>query len=546
MPTEGESPPTIHELPTELLILIFFHGSASDASAPILPSFKPFPLSISRVCNLWRSIVLSNPRLWTTVVSSHHVPYFPILKLQLQRAGNHPLNLFVDFDTPLTWSPGDLNNLLPPERHGHSIEKDEYGVNDWLTDADIARIRLQFLILGRRIRTFHLCSDVYANIFVALSSLPLVISPDTPDVSALEKQIRPDLEELSVQYRGFDGFTRGDGVFLNINDGFASNLRRLNLGTLGLPWATTGGSLNSLTTLELSNATVRPWLTISALRSILLPNNTLKILSLNNVLPVSHQDEWDLRWPADEVVTFLALRKLVLVRENTDSLEALLQRLRLPALRHLELDLPLHHAGPNRTLETTHDRLVNLLLPFTSQLEILRLEAIHCSDDIICDFVVRLTNLRALTVNFDLIMDSSDTYTSMVPWIVGECLSSPLPSTNSIVEGQKVRYLPNLEVLLLNAGPPDLSEVLRCRQGARELQVYLGEWSQLERYTIVCDDYDGAALENVENDNATGNDLDHSCVPVEWGRSSAEVWSNFGESQVHLFDLEAFLRYVGY
>ncbi|KAF9032131.1 hypothetical protein BDZ89DRAFT_596958 [Hymenopellis radicata] len=82
-------PSPIRKLPTEVLGIIFEHVCASD----LYSEYRGTAICLSVVCSKWRSITMSTPALWTTIVyadSPEEVNYY------LDRCGKLPLRVHVE------------------------------------------------------------------------------------------------------------------------------------------------------------------------------------------------------------------------------------------------------------------------------------------------------------------------------------------------------------------------------------------------------------------------------------------------------------------
>ena len=75
----------IHNLPTELLMIIFYFTAGPNL----------FGLTLSQVCRRWRQIALSSPLLWTQLdISRKNFHSTPLLPTFLKRASGAPLTIY--------------------------------------------------------------------------------------------------------------------------------------------------------------------------------------------------------------------------------------------------------------------------------------------------------------------------------------------------------------------------------------------------------------------------------------------------------------------
>ncbi|EIM89432.1 uncharacterized protein STEHIDRAFT_167204 [Stereum hirsutum FP-91666 SS1] len=420
--TVASRPSALDRVPPEILNHIFTLGSGPISFNDI----KPFPLLISQVCGRWRDIALANSRLWTTISCTRDAPRFPILKLLLERSHTQPLNLYFDFTSPKDYIE---TYPCPAARHPitehHPFADEEYESPFYLTDTDKVRKRLTLLTTHRPLRTYSVTSNNYSFVSLSLRSFPLGPAPH--------------LIDFSVSYiPGYEDISRWGTVHVPLN-GVAPRLESVRLRGLDLYW---GAStfITGLTSLELRDHDSRVWISHPRLQAILTSNPGLETLVLDNSGPLGVADEW----PVEEVLDMRSLKRLVFARQRAEEGAAILKRLRLPALRQLEIDLPV--MGQERE-EGVHDEIMRLLVPLVEKLEVLRIEEVHCSERALCAFVAALTNLRVLVVNNNehLLGDSLSFIQHSTPStlisLLAECVhgSSPLSPA----------YVPRLSTLVL-------------------------------------------------------------------------------------------------
>lgn len=543
----------MNSLPTELLIQIFAHGSASDAHLTSTSTYVPFPICISHVCAHWRSISLSIPHLWTTVVSTKDAPYFPTLRLQLERAGSYPLDLYLDFNTPESPSESEPSLPLPRRTVRDSTSSDwiideEYGSSFWLLDADKVRLRLGLLTVSRNVRTYHLTTNIYEYIVMALCFFPLA-TISTP-AESLDPSRAAALEDVKIEYRkALEDTSRWGTAFLPINDEVAPRLRELRLRGLGLDIG--GGSLvgggvgvTGLTTLELRDTSDKAWFSVPQLRATLASNPALTTLALENAIPHATAQEWEWAWPVDEEITLASLEKLVFAHGRISPSEHLLRRLKFPNLHHLEIDLSLLGDDP---ADDAHDALIRLLISrIGPSLRKLRLEELHCSSSIASTLLSTVPNLRVLMLNFHQYEDADYESNTFVPWAFGQCLSDVLVDMAQKKLGRvwelrwRPFYVPKLEVLVLGGVLQDwVQEMLRSRSGVEKLDVFIGTGATGARTT------NGLRVEDEGGSSLMRSSGAVKVREIEW-KAWRPVEGVCRRSKLDLFDLEMFLAMLAY
>ncbi|KAJ7176146.1 hypothetical protein C8R43DRAFT_1057454 [Mycena crocata] len=85
-------------LPNEIVSEIFHHNGDPD---DLEPSDPASPLFLGHICQKWREIALSAPRLWTSIVvtldeSDFHEGQLQLLGVWLSRSRDFPLNIFLN------------------------------------------------------------------------------------------------------------------------------------------------------------------------------------------------------------------------------------------------------------------------------------------------------------------------------------------------------------------------------------------------------------------------------------------------------------------
>lgn len=376
----------IERTPPEIIHYIFSLGSKSVSFG----SSIPFPLLVSHVCGRWRDIALYSSGLWSTVVCTQSAPRFPILKLLLERSQNHPLDLYFYFKFPKGYVetyPHRLSGFSGSRPH--CIDS-EYESTSYLTDSEKISKRLSLLTTSRypRIRSFFVASTNYSYISLSIRSIP---RGPNPHLSSFEICYVPGHEEIS----------RWGTVNVPVNrDGVASRLKRLRLRGVDLNWESTSTYLTGLTTLELGGHKSSTWMSYGRLQTILRSNSSLETLILDHSCPLRIAEEW----PEDEVVELSNLTKLVLSKLRTEAAVALLARLKLPAVRWLEIVLP-YRTDMAREREQggtgMHDELVRMLVPLVNKLTVARMCEVHPSRKMARALLAAIPNLRVLVLDCD-------------------------------------------------------------------------------------------------------------------------------------------------
>ncbi|TDL19951.1 hypothetical protein BD410DRAFT_773422 [Rickenella mellea] len=112
----------VHTLPSELIAEIFIFCLCQDGENLPRPSIRTPPLSLARVCSAWRTVALSVPELWASVVIGtwrsvrDEETEAKALTEWLKRSGSYPLTLkLVDSDV-------DINKFRPIDCKGRVLQ----------------------------------------------------------------------------------------------------------------------------------------------------------------------------------------------------------------------------------------------------------------------------------------------------------------------------------------------------------------------------------------------------------------------------------------
>jgi len=410
----------IHSLPVELLTRIFILGAGYDypyAGSPFL--LKPdeeyyavpssnFQLLASHVCHHWRQIALRTSCLWSTL-------HF--------REPSH-IERAEEFLTRCTASDQLLDILV-----------DTVAARDHIQGITLCREEIQ-QVFGiiiphvKRWRAFHLKVRENECKLAARQHL----SSCGP---------APNLETLQLYH--FEDYRTSQNLYLATYRPpvmvFSNNLPRLkNVSLIGvnLPWAHSP-YLVHLHHLELAlhPESIRPpyeyW------DNMLRNSPELRALSLHYSGPARVADGTKLVWPTTkESIHIGTLERLSLTDLDPDHLCLLMERLVMPGLKQLSLDLPDQDFTPfiglivgvqiqqsnslvfnsdtlssltssetsgTRSLSPSVVSLVQLPFPALGRLETLVIAALECSVDSFHAFLLRLEGLRCLEMHFAPVRD---------------------------------------------------------------------------------------------------------------------------------------------
>ncbi|EIM79423.1 uncharacterized protein STEHIDRAFT_116607 [Stereum hirsutum FP-91666 SS1] len=379
-----DSQSAVERTPPEIIDYIFALGSSNICFG----SSIPFPLLVSHVCGRWRDIALSSSHLWSTVACTQSAPRFPILKLLLKRSRNHPLDLHFDFNFPKGYVE-TYPHLLPHNSHSkHPFSDSEYESTSYLTDSDKISKRLSLLTTSHnpRIRSFSVSSTNYTYISLSIRSFP---RGPNPHLSSFEVSYVPGHEEIS---------RRGTLNFPLNRDGVASSLKRLKLRSVDLNWASTSKRLAGLKSLELGDHMSGTWRSYGRLQTILASTPSLETFILDNPGSLSMIEEW----PKDVVVELPCLRRMVLAKQRAEVAVAILSRLRLPAVKWLEINLSNRTSmARERRGVGMHDEIIRLLVPLVKRVEVVRMCEVHPHERVARALLAGMSSLRVLILDSD-------------------------------------------------------------------------------------------------------------------------------------------------
>jgi len=89
--------PLIHQFPLEINTYIFLFAFPPQEACSWCsnPHDKASPLILTKVCQTWRALALSTPRLWSSISFDTGNPNFPLLNHQIAHSGAVPLTVFL-------------------------------------------------------------------------------------------------------------------------------------------------------------------------------------------------------------------------------------------------------------------------------------------------------------------------------------------------------------------------------------------------------------------------------------------------------------------
>ena len=482
----------INRLPSELISRIFEVGfeddDESDDEQGIMPDFwessgddeddeeitddvteshpfPPFPIVVSCVCHLWRSISFSTPSLWTTIVVTPvaYAPY-PLEWTHLKRSKNVPVDIYVKCQ----------------------LEGYEKYVDRGPSDVDLIYLFGMLLFFHiHRWRTMEVSVSKYHHMDLFLDAFSHPSTPAAPQLTTLALyHYHEDTEDLDdVEH---PGMSKHPTLF----GGSAPLLTTLILYGVHVDWNQPWiAAASNLTVLHLAfhPQAVRPsWTQFTA---ILRGASSLEKLSLCQSGPSGDPSEWFIEpipgGPADLNAPVHLARVTDLVLGSHPQVHAigLLRKLHLPALKNLVLtfengdytDLVHELARPATSLSPSQEQPRSLL----SRLENLHLANLPCSSECAETLYGELQNLTSLNIRF-----------MNVPSEFLDILCTPCR-----LSGQGDVWLPRLQTLRVSETDGyTLEKVIKYRKdaGVPLSALYVEKWSE------VYEEEAGRLKENVE------------------------------------------------
>jgi hypothetical protein len=479
-------PTNIHSLPVELLSWIFVLGSAFDypyADSPFLlkpdQAFIPLPSHnfqvVAHVCKLWRIVALRTQPLWTTIRIREKV-HLPRAIEYLGRCATSTYLFDILIDTV------SLDDHIP----GITLYKDE-----------LTAIFEAIIPFVHRWRTFHL--KICDNDCKAIARKYLASCGSGPKLETLQLY---HFEDYRTTHRLYLATHKPPVAIFDNN---LPCLKNVSLIGVNLPWDKSV-YLTNLEHLELALHldNVRPpyrwW------DRMLRTSPDLKSLNLYYSGPEQSKGTPALEWfSTDYKIKLPKLKELSFTDLDPDYLCSLLERLQLPSLKMLTLDLreqdftpfidflttPPNHPHPASASATfaplTRHSPPELPIHYLGRLEVLVIRGLDCSLRSWAALLRATYNLRVLEIAF--------AKTSPNFWKVftheGEALISPSgndANQNISANGRRTpALLPRLEVFKLSgvSGKDVVSALYfrhRCLwQSIRPSETWTVRWSERRR-----------------------------------------------------------------
>lgn len=388
----------IHSLPVELLTRIFVLGAGFDypyADSPFLlkpeQAYAPAPSSnfqlvVSHVCQHWRQVALRTPSLWTTLHfrEKSHVDRAKAYLARCTRSTSYLLDILFD-----------------------SVAEEDYFPGVTLYKEEVRSIFQIITPHVKRWRSFHL--KICDNDCKGLARQFLSTCGPAPNLETLQLYHFEDYRTTQNLYLA----TYRPPVIVFSNS--LPRLRNVSLIGVNLPWEKSPYLMN-LCRLELAlhPDNIRPpfrwW------KRMLRLSPELEVLCLHYSGPKTASGDQALDWPpANEKIPLPRLQGLSLTDLDPDYLCILLERLTLPNIQVLTLDLPDQDYTPFLELITKHlsdvgdspkDTIpvsqlsVNIPIASLSSLSRLTIRALECSWHSWVLFFEVIQNLRVLEVDF--------------------------------------------------------------------------------------------------------------------------------------------------
>jgi hypothetical protein len=378
----------------------------SDGSVLVDNSFQ---MTVSHVCKHWREVALETPALWSEIdldTGRDHDPSLRRASAYLSRSKGYPLSISVDVRE---WDDDD---------ESVSSEQSDYQSPD--INSQLEKIMDLLIPHTSRWRKFELNAESYLYFHTVLSRLS-----DAPPASLLEYlELRHLEEELEPEPLTFL-YPSHKTPFV-LFDNCAPKLHHVSLYGVHIDWHNTT-FLKNLHYLELAylSQDVRP--SFNEFFTILRSSPGLRTLELCMSGPFGHPHEWptflppppqddhfhDPHIPApfatqshalDEHMILPKLHELKLSYQSPDDLAAFFNRVSMPALHRLEIDLedseytefiqsyliapPRWQGGSSR-----ESRLTNL-----KEFKIVQLP---CTPRAIAELYATLVNLETIELDFN-------------------------------------------------------------------------------------------------------------------------------------------------
>ncbi|EKM79310.1 hypothetical protein AGABI1DRAFT_40066, partial [Agaricus bisporus var. burnettii JB137-S8] len=405
-------PTGIHALPVELLTRIVVLG-AQDQDPYVHSPFllKPdqnyyavpsthFQLAVSHVCQHWRHVALRTPSLWTTLYfrETSHIPRAVAYLARCSRSPNRRLDILVDTVAPQDHVPGVT-----------------------LCTEELSSIFSLIMSHVLYWRAFHL--KVRDNACKLIARKNLGGSDPAPNLETLQLYHFEDFRQVQDLY--IATYRPPVRIFSNS----LPNLRNVSLIGVNLPWDQSPYLLN-LRTLELAlhSDNIRPPYTYWDRMLRYSPN--LQRLFLHYSGPRAENGTEELEWTPmhdgkgkgkqDDSILLESLLELSLTDLDPDYLCLILDRLVMPNVNKLSLDLPdqdftpfveliaptnlpTPSAQPPTIHHHSHLKLADFTLTFpqlATTLQMLIITALECDSASWKVLIKGLIVLESLEINF--------------------------------------------------------------------------------------------------------------------------------------------------
>ena len=389
----------IHTLPVELLSRIFVLGAGLDdpyQDSPFLlkpsqayapPSSSNFQVLVSHVCIHWRQVALRTPSLWSTLHfrEKPHISRAKAYLARCTRSSNYLLDILFD-----------------------SVSEEDHTPDVTLYKDEVRTIFQIIIPHVKRWRSFHL--KICDNFCKGLARQFLSTCGPAPNLETLQLYHFEDYRTTQNLYLA----TYRPPVIVFENA--LPRLKNVSLIGVNLPWDKSPYLMN-LHQLELAlhPDNIRPpyrwW------KRMLQLSPELETLCLHYSGPKMAAGNQELVWPlAEEKISLPRLQELSLTDLDPDYLCILLERLNIPNVRSLTLDLPDQDFTPFLELITRHvsdasgassDASIppshspaGVPIISLSILDTLVIRALDCSWDSWLQFLSILKRLRVLHVDF--------------------------------------------------------------------------------------------------------------------------------------------------
>jgi len=368
-----------------------------------------FQVTVSHVCKHWRGVALDTPALWNEIdleTGKHATQSYRRASTYLSRSKGYPLSICIDVNEQGT--------------DDESVYSEQSGYQSPRTNAQLQEVMDLLIPHTSRWRKFKLVAESYFYFHTVLSRLT-----DAPPASSLEYlELHHFEEELEPEYPSFPYPTHKTPFVLF--DNYAPKLQYVSLYGVHIDWRNTT-FLKNLHYLELAYLArdVRPL--FDDFFTILRSSPGLQTLDLCMSGPSGLPHEWPAflppppqddhyhehhvpasfntqSRPLDEHMILPKLHELKLAYQSPEDLAAFFNRVSMPALHTLEIDLedfeytdfvrnyliapPKWEGGPSRT-----SRLTNL-----KEFKIIQLP---CTPKAIAELYATLVNLETIDLDFN-------------------------------------------------------------------------------------------------------------------------------------------------